>query len=278
SNMEARSRLRLLTLVSSLLLVLIVTSSANPLSSSSLRASGGSSRGGEKVTLALYYETLCPYCSNCIVNYLPKLFDGGLIDIVDLKLVPYGNAKIGNNNSITCQHGPAECLLNTIEACAIGVWPDVNEHFPFIYCVETLVYEQKYPEWETCFEKLNLDPTPVTECYSSGYGNELELKYAAETNALQPRHTYVPWVVVNGEPLYDDYENFVSYVCKAYTGTKVPEACSDLSRSSVRKKSSNSIHPVCYSEDSEETTKSTLSRIRSAVASWVHQVNTIASM
>ncbi|KAK3009241.1 hypothetical protein RJ639_015113, partial [Escallonia herrerae] len=376
SNMEACRRLCLLTLVSSLLLVFIVTSAANPSStSSSLRASGGSSRGGEKVTLALYYETLCPYCSNCIVNYLPKIFDGGLIDIVDLKLVPYGNAKIGNNNSITCQmacprlgtlclisyllcfsslslmvssftppaaaaaalltdssekvslglyyeslcpysanfivnylvkifynglidyvdlnlvpwgnaklidnttfqcqHGPAECLLNTIEACAIGVWPDVNEHFPFIYCVETLVYEQKYPEWETCFEKLNLDPTPVTECYSSGYGNELELKYAAETNALQPRHTYVPWVVVNGEPLYDDYENFVSYVCKAYKGTKVPEACSDLSHSSVRKERSNSIHPVCYSE---ETTKSTLSRIRSAVASWVHQVNTIASM
>lgn len=32
---------------------------------------------------------------------------------------------------------------------------------------------------------------------------QLELGYAAETNNLKPPHRYVPWVVVDGQPLYD---------------------------------------------------------------------------
>lgn len=230
--------------------------------------------GDEKVTVALYYETLCPYCSNLIVNYLSKIFDDELYDIVDFKLIPYGNAKI-RNNTIVCQHGPTECLLNEIESCAIHVWPDVKDYFPFIYCVEDLIYENESDQWETCFEKLNLDPKPVTDCYSSGYGDKLELKYADETNALEPRHTYVPWLVVDGQPLYDDYRNFISYICKAYKGTTLPKACAESSLSSSTVERANGIPKVCYTE---KTTKTTLSKLRAAITSWIHQGNVAAAI
>jgi interferon gamma-inducible protein 30 len=60
--------------------------------------------GPAKVPLALYYESLCPYCSRFIVNHLAGIFDDGLIDIVDLLLVPYGNAHVRDpNNTINCQ-------------------------------------------------------------------------------------------------------------------------------------------------------------------------------
>jgi interferon, gamma-inducible protein 30 len=56
-----------------------------------------------KVSLALYYETLCPYSANFIVNYLAGIFDNGLISVVDLDLIPYGNARVSSNGTITCQ-------------------------------------------------------------------------------------------------------------------------------------------------------------------------------
>lgn len=87
---------------SCVLLLLLTTSSiiyANPLS---LSLSSSSNEEADKVVVALYYETLCPYCTNLIVNDLYKIFDDGLYDISLLKLIPYGNAKI-RNNTIVCQ-------------------------------------------------------------------------------------------------------------------------------------------------------------------------------
>jgi len=78
-----------------LLLLLLV-----PPSSSS---SSSSSAPNEKVTVSLYYESLCPYCADFIVNRLVRLFQTDLISIVNLRLVPWGNAWIAPDGSVVCQ-------------------------------------------------------------------------------------------------------------------------------------------------------------------------------
>ncbi|KAJ4840507.1 hypothetical protein Tsubulata_000443 [Turnera subulata] len=235
-------------------LFIVITCSSSS-SSSSVSAYSLPLPQTNKVSLALYYESLCPYSANFIVNYLYDVFqDKDLLSIVDIYLSPWGNARL-RGNDIVCQHGPNECLLNTVEACAIHAWPRLEDHFPFIYCVEKSVYERNFTQWGTCFEKLGLDSEPVTKCYASGFGKDLELQYASETDALQPPHKYVPWVVVDGQPLYEDYENFLSYICKAYRGTASIKACSELSYHSSPRKISNPIAPVCYkgTTSSEQT-------------------------
>lgn len=58
----------------------------------------------QKVTLSLYYESLCLDCASFIVNKLVDLFNTDLYTIANLKMVPWGNAQIQEtNNTITCQ-------------------------------------------------------------------------------------------------------------------------------------------------------------------------------
>ncbi|KAG6697726.1 hypothetical protein I3842_09G215900 [Carya illinoinensis] len=125
----------------------------------------------QKVNLSLYYDTLCPFCATFIVKNLTGVFYEDLINIINLRLVPWGNSYINkSSNSIVCQHGPDECILNTLEACAIDVLQNVNKHYALIYCFEFLAIEGREKDWKSCFNSLGLPKKPVLDCYISGNG------------------------------------------------------------------------------------------------------------
>ncbi|KAF5821709.1 putative gamma interferon inducible lysosomal thiol reductase GILT [Helianthus annuus] len=229
----------------------------------------------EKVQVKVYYESLCPYCENFIVNYLIDVFSEGIDAIADVHLFPYGNAKVNSNGNITCQHGEEECFFNTVEACAINTWPDVHDHFPFVYCVERYLYYGKFDQWESCFEELSLDPKPVKDCYSNGLGYQLNLQYADLTNSLEPPKKYVPWVVVDGKPLYDDYIYIITNICGMYKGPNLPKACFRCLPSPLGAPHDRVIplHPVTYADDSSSPI---LSKLRSSLMSFMFKRNIAA--
>ncbi|XP_052478281.1 gamma-interferon-responsive lysosomal thiol protein isoform X3 [Gossypium raimondii] len=187
----------------------------------------------DKVTVSLYYETsLCPRCASFISNDLVKVFHTDLHTIINLRLVPWSNAEIH------CQHGEEECHLNTIHSCVIHFWPD-KEHLEFIGCTEQQSLKGWPVEalWKNCSEKLRLNEVIINQCYTTGFGYKLLLQYANETAHLKPPQEYVPWVVVNNQPLRQDFENFVKYVCQAYKGDHKPAAC---------KAQSSNLSPTIY--------------------------------
>lgn len=58
----------------------------------------------QKVNLTIYYDTLSTYCEEFIIYELPRVFELDLMQIINLRLVPYGNAYIQEpNNTIICQ-------------------------------------------------------------------------------------------------------------------------------------------------------------------------------
>ncbi|PRQ42830.1 putative gamma interferon inducible lysosomal thiol reductase GILT [Rosa chinensis] len=57
---------------------------------------------------------------------------------------------------------------------------------------------------------------------------QLEQNYGNETMHLNPPLKFVPWLVLNDQPIGNDYENFAGYVCKAYKGNIAPMACQSV--------------------------------------------------
>ncbi|WRX24277.1 Gamma interferon inducible lysosomal thiol reductase GILT - like 1 [Theobroma cacao] len=206
-------------LLLSLLIILICPSHSSP--ENNVTESQSHSKP-ERVNLSLYYESLCPYCRSFIVNQLVKVFNSDLLNIINLRLVPWGNAKVVKpDKTISCQHGEDECYLNTIHACAINIWPDLRKHFNFIYCTENQGVHIKDGQhsdgadsvWKACSARLGMDQKLIKKCYDSGYGRK-------------------------------KYENFVTYVCNAYKDKALPNACKSHSPKETEEESS--IYPVCY--------------------------------
>jgi len=183
------------------------------------------------VEVTLYFESYCPGCKQWILSTaypaFEKLQSSG---ILKLTLVPYGNAQeraSAGGYTFYCQHGAAECYGNKIETCAIHHMVDQNTWFPFIRCLE--YYGPTDTNAQYCSSLAKFDYTVIRNCANGAEGTQLEHQMALKTNALNPRHAYVPWLTLNG--YHTDaiqnalMDNMVAYVCSAYTGTK-PAACS----------------------------------------------------
>ena len=56
--------------------------------------------------------------------------------MVNLTIVPFGNAVKVSAGKYSCQHGEQECEGNRWEQCAIAHYPDTLQHFAFYECME----------------------------------------------------------------------------------------------------------------------------------------------
>ncbi|NXV80619.1 GILT reductase, partial [Atlantisia rogersi] len=180
------------------------------------------------VELSLYYESLCPGCRLFLVQ---QLFTTWLLlpeEVLNITLVPYGNAQVGvgpsgavgagpgasgpaQNRSIPqernvsgkwqfqCQHGPEECLGNMIETCLMHEAQNFSTYFPVIFCMESGSSVTK--NLEACLQIYapQLDGGRIAACVQGDTGAALMHRNAQLTEALDPPHEYVPWVVINGK-------------------------------------------------------------------------------
>ncbi|XP_033926834.1 gamma-interferon-inducible lysosomal thiol reductase [Melopsittacus undulatus] len=183
------------------------------------------------VELSLFYESLCPACRMFLVR---QLFTAWLLlppDVLSITLVPYGNAQERNESGkweFRCQHGPEECLGNMIETCLMHEAKNFSTYFPVIFCLESGSSVTK--NLAACLQVYapQLDGSRIAACVGGDTGAALMHRNAQLTEALDPPHQYVPWVVVNGkhtDELQAQAEaSLLGLICSLYQGKK-PEAC-----------------------------------------------------
>jgi len=186
------------------------------------------------VLVELYYESFCPGCRAFLTGMLypayDKLKDTGVMEVV---LYPYGNAHEKQNPdgsySFQCQHGGEECRGNLLELCVMAHsnW-DFHSYLPVISCMEGA--DNPVTATKGCLEALSDVPYPaVKACAWGAEGNAMMHEVANRTASLDPPHTYVPWITVQGvhteEVEQEAMSDLVSLVCKLYKGPQ-PGQCS----------------------------------------------------
>ena len=194
--------------------------------------SSSTAQEAKPVNITLYFESLCGGCQYFINHqYYPAFKSIG--SIMNVHLVPYGNADERKKDGkwvFSCQHGKEECIGNLIETCAIYLYPNTSDYFPFIHCIES---SGKIPRKAapSCAKKFALDYSKIESCANGDLGNRLEHEMALKTGALEPDHTYVPWITLEGvhtEKIENEAENnLVKLICKTYKGSPKPQACEE---------------------------------------------------
>ena len=150
-------------------------------------------------------------------------------NLMNLNMVPFGNAKI-SGSSVTCQHGPDECLGNSYEQCAIHLYPNATQYFPYYECMEAAGKRMIHGKTSAnCAASAGLDNSKIEACVNDAtLALQLQEQFGAETGA----HNYTPWVLINGKLSPSDGDALLAEVCAAYTGTK-PAACTSSKQRSL---------------------------------------------
>jgi len=162
----------------------------------------------QKVQVELYYESLCPDCQLTIAGSVADAFAvPDFLEMADVLFVPYGNAHwaaSGDSWTFTCQHGQKECDYNQIESCSNHYVSNPLTAFNFIKCIEAndskfmATYESNIALCSAEAVLTTEETSNISSCWNSDEGRELHHANALLTDALVPKHTWVPWYVGQG--------------------------------------------------------------------------------
>eukprot|EP00413_Alexandrium_margalefii_P021580 CAMPEP_0204563596 /NCGR_PEP_ID=MMETSP0661-20131031/34400_1 /ASSEMBLY_ACC=CAM_ASM_000606 /TAXON_ID=109239 /ORGANISM="Alexandrium margalefi, Strain AMGDE01CS-322" /LENGTH=266 /DNA_ID=CAMNT_0051571165 /DNA_START=161 /DNA_END=961 /DNA_ORIENTATION=- len=198
---------------------------------------------GAKVSMEIYYESLCPQSLRLLNGTLREVWaKKDMQSRVSFKFIPFGNAqempasqisdgyKYWHPNArfplVLCQHGETECLGNRIHACAMDILKTPDKYVPFLICMAS--YGPRVSVELSSFECANAQGVSMKEiksCATSDRGHKLHVANGALSTKPSLKRSYVPWVLINGK--HDktaEGPNLLAQLCGALADPK-PGSC-----------------------------------------------------
>eukprot|EP00413_Alexandrium_margalefii_P010022 CAMPEP_0204531502 /NCGR_PEP_ID=MMETSP0661-20131031/11202_1 /ASSEMBLY_ACC=CAM_ASM_000606 /TAXON_ID=109239 /ORGANISM="Alexandrium margalefi, Strain AMGDE01CS-322" /LENGTH=244 /DNA_ID=CAMNT_0051537661 /DNA_START=68 /DNA_END=799 /DNA_ORIENTATION=+ len=200
---------------------------------------------GGKVTVELFYETMCPYCHQFINDTLLPLWSDPVIrPLMDLRMLPAGNVQVlptarvsegyrfwhpevaKDEHIYRCQHGESECIGNMVHSCAIKLLKGPEEYMPLIFCMAARTAHMPEKSSFECMEELGIEPERIRDCVVAPTADQEMFAITQADARLKVPRKYVPWVMVNGEHI--EVENGQADVRRAICSTlggSAPDGC-----------------------------------------------------
>ena len=174
----------------------------------------------KKVSVGVFVESLCPGCKQDFAEQVFPAYEL-LQDIIDMNIVPYGNAEIDlEAKELECQHGEGECIANSYMQCAKDIYPYTSRYIPFFKCIMEYSDKENVLEdllYRDCAVYAAVDLAAIKECHNDKDRVwDLQVKASKET---PDDHEYVPWLTVNGKHFDQDNLSLVEAICDAYSET-----------------------------------------------------------
>lgn len=194
----------------------------------------------KNVKLTLLYEAKCGGCNEFITRDLYPVIWQQLGSILNLELIPYGNAKqqlINGSWVFTCQHGPEECALNILHLCTIDYITDPGGQLLLIDCFERQTQTTDDPDvilikCATAQKIPRSIQIQIQICVTSSKGKDLLHRAGMITENIWPqKHTHVPWILLNDVSSYQIQgllHSLFEIICFSYKGENLPVSCKHL--------------------------------------------------
>lgn len=120
--------------------------------------------------------------------------------------VPLRDSSIPNHTLRFCG-----CRARRYINCAQEQHQGAAKWFPYVRCLA--IHMRDLPgNADACATEQGWKAEDISGCAEGEEGAALEAAAAAETWALHPKHTSVPWIVVNGVAIASDFGNLDRYV------------------------------------------------------------------